>query len=213
VLITFDDGDAGQWIYADRILAAAGFRATAFVITSHLGESPGHLTWPETVAMAGSGRWEIGAHTHDLHHFVRTGPSGGRASVLINRTWDPVTGLQTAGDARAGFEADLQASLTKMAQAGIARPQAFAYPFSQWAAPTNDPEFATHVRHRLADTFPLLFTNTFPGRTARPQDLRSGMLPRLEVRREMSLLDVYDQIRAADTISGIGDIPGSAVGG
>jgi len=203
VLITFDDGDAGQWIYADRILAAAGFTAAAFVITSHLGADPAHLTWPETVAMARNGRWEIGAHTHDHHHFVRTSGSTDPASVLINRIWDPVTGLQTTGAARAAFEADLQTSLAMVSAAGIARPQAFAYPFSQSTSPTNDPAFATHVRQRLSATFPLLFTNTSPGRAAQPQDLRSGMVPRLEVHRDMSALDLYDQIRAADAISGI----------
>jgi poly-beta-1,6-N-acetyl-D-glucosamine N-deacetylase len=214
VLITFDDGGAGQWIYADRVLAAAGFSAATFLITGHLGASPSYLSWPEAQALAGTGRWDIGAHTHDHHHLVSTGPSGPRASVLINRVWDRASStLQPVDVARAMFEADLNTSLTLLARAGLAKPRAFAYPFSQVDVPTNDAAFAAYVRGRLAGTFPLLVSNTSPGRTARPEDLHAGMLPRVEVRHNMSTLNLFEQIGAADTIRGDGQVPGGLVGG
>ena len=214
VLITFDDGGAGQWVYADRVLAAAGFSAVAFLITGHLGAGPNYLTWAEAAALAGTGRWDIGAHTHDHHHLVPTGPSGMCASVLINRLWDPGTAsLEPVGTAQGSFDRDLETSLTVLQRAGISRPQAFAYPFSQVDAPTNDVAFAAYVRDRLATTFPLLMSNTSPARTARPEDLPAGMLPRVEVLHSMSTLNLFEQIRAADANDGRGRIPGGRPGG
>lgn len=214
VLITFDDGGAGQWIYADRILAAAGFSAVAFLITGHLSSSQPYMTWAEAGALAATGRWDIGAHTHDHHHFVPTGPLTAPASVLINRVWDPSSRtLQSVESARSDFDADLATSLKLLAQAGIGRPQAFAYPFSQVDGPTNDSTFATYVRGHLAATFPLLLTNTSPGRTARPQDLLLGMIPRVEVRHDMSALNLFELIRAADTTRQGGHVPGDRAGG
>ena len=165
-------------------------------------------------ALAGSGRWDIGAHTHDYHHRVATGQSSAPASVLINRGWDPTTRtLQSAPAARAAFAADVDTCLETFARAGIARPAAFAYPFSQVGSPTNDVEFAGYVRSHLAESFPLLLTNTTPGRLARREDLAAGILPRVEVRHGTSALNLFERIRAADKIAGPQRIPGTPVGG
>jgi poly-beta-1,6-N-acetyl-D-glucosamine N-deacetylase len=214
VLITFDDGGAGQWVYADRILAEAGFTAVSFLITGHLSSSEAYLSWAEAVALARTGRWDIGAHTHDHHHFVATGDSTPAASVLINRVWDPQARTLQGGDAaRSDFDTDLATSLALLAKAGLGRPQAFAYPFSQVDDPTNDIAFATYVRGRLAGTFPLLMTNTAPGRTARPEDLALGLVPRVEVHHDTSALNLFELIRAADTTRPAGHVPSDRAGG
>jgi peptidoglycan/xylan/chitin deacetylase (PgdA/CDA1 family) len=214
VLITFDDGGDGQWVYADRILAAAGLTAVSFLISGHLGASPAYMSWPEAQALAGTGRWDIGAHTHDHHHFVATGAVTPPASVLINRVWDLTTAsLQSLDDARASFDADLATHLSLLDRAGLGRPQAFAYPFSQVAEPTNDDTFAAYVNGHLAATFPLRMTNSKPGRTVRPEDLRTGLLPRLEVRHGETTLDLFERIRAADSMPRFGRIPGGPAGG
>ena len=203
VLITFDDGGAGQWIFADRVLADLGLHAVAFLITGHLGASPAYLSWPEAQALGRSGRWDIQAHTHDQHHFVPTGPLTPPASVLINRIWDPVSRtLEPAAAARARVEADLATCLDLLGRHGLDRPDAFAYPFSQVDQPTNDPGFAAGVAGLLASRFALRLSNTSPGRLALPEDLRRGTLPRLEVQHGVTALDLFERIHAADTPRG-----------
>jgi hypothetical protein len=72
---------------------------------------------------------------------------------------------------------------------------------------------AAYVRDRLATTFPLLLANPSPARTARPEDLLAGMLPRVEVRHSTSTLNLFERIRAADTNGGLGHIPGGRAAG
>lgn len=200
VLITFDDGGAGQWIFADRILADLGLHAVAFLITGHLGASPAYLSWPEAQALGRSGRWDIQAHTHNQHHFVPTGLLTPAASVLINRIWDPLSrSLEPAAAARVRVEHDLETCLELLDRHGLGRPDAFAYPFSQVDQPTNDPAFAAAVAGVLSSRFALRVSNTSPGRLAQPADLRRGRLPRLEVQHGLTALDLFDRIRAADT--------------
>lgn len=214
VLITFDDGGAGQWIFADRVLADLGLHAVAFLITGHLGASPAYLSWPEAQALDRSGRWDIQAHTHDQHHFVPTGALTPPASVLINRIWDPVSRtLEPAAAARARVEADLATCLDLLGRNGLDRPDAFAYPFSQVDQPTNDPAFAAAVAGVLASRFALRLSNTSPGRLAQPADLRRGTLPRLEVQHGVTALDLFDRIRATDTPRGSDHSTGGHAGG
>jgi biofilm PGA synthesis lipoprotein PgaB len=214
VLITFDDGGAGQWIFADRVLADLGLHAVAFLITGHLGSSAAYLSWPEAQALARSGRWDIQAHTHDQHHFVPTGPLTAPASVLINRVWDPLSrALEPPAAARARVAADLATGLDLLERHGLGRPDAFAYPFSQVDQPTNDPAFAAGVAEVLASRFALRLSNTSPGRLALPEDLRRGALPRLEVQHGVTALDLFDRIRAADTPRGSDHSTGGQAGG
>lgn len=199
MLVTFDDGGAGQWIYADRVLAELGFSAVAFLITGHLGSGPACLSWQEAAALAGTGRWEIGAHTHDQHHFVPTGPLSPRASVLINRVWSPAAAtLETAASARTRVEDDLATSLSLLGRHGFDRPRAFAYPFSQVNEPSNDAALPLRVSGMLQGTFPILMANTAPGRMGQPDDLREGLIPRLEVRGGTTALNLFDKVRSAD---------------
>jgi poly-beta-1,6-N-acetyl-D-glucosamine N-deacetylase len=214
VLLTFDDGGAGQWVYADRVLAEAGFTAVAFLITGHLSSSEPYLTWAEAGALARTGRWDVEAHTHDLHHFVPTGAGSRRASALINRVWDPAAlTLESSAAARDRFAGDLATHLRLLARAGFEGPQAFAYPFSQVQDPTNDPAFATYVRDHLAATFPLLMANGAQPRTADLDDLRSGLVPRVEVRHDMTALGLFDVVRGAQLAQGLQRIPGGGAGG
>lgn len=214
MLVTFDDGGAGQWIYADPVLADVGFTAVTFLITGHLGSSHSYLTWEEAQALRKTGRWDIEAHTHDLHHLVPTGPLRPPASVLINRVWDPVRRtLEPIGAARARVQADLTTSLALLSRHGFARPSAFAYPFSQVEGPSNDPTMPAYVAGLLAATFPIRMTNASPGRSAQPDDLRSGMLPRLEVHSGMSSLNLFERVRTADHPAGLDHSTGEWSGG
>ncbi len=67
VLITFDDGSAGQWSRALPLLRKHHLRATFFVMTVVLGK-PGWLTREEVRGLDRAGM-QIGVHTWD-HHAV-----------------------------------------------------------------------------------------------------------------------------------------------
>jgi len=200
VLITFDDGTAGQWISADAVLRQAGFTAVTFLITSYVGRAP-FVNWREVRAMVASGRWEVGDHTHNDHHVVPSGPAMPLTSSLITRAWNPRTRtMETLTGAEARVRSDLLQSLTTLQTQGLTRPLAFAYPFSKVDGPTNDRRLSDYVEQALASLFPLRFTNYSPCRLVSPAELAVGLLPRLEVHRPVSALELYEQIRAASMV-------------
>jgi len=198
VLITFDDGTAGQWVYGDAVLRKAGFFAVTFLITGYVGLPP-FVSWSEVRSMVASGRWEVGDHTHNDHHSVPSGPSMPMTSALISRAWNPRSRtLETLPAAETRVRTDLDLSLTTLRRQRLARPLAFAYPFSRVDGPTNDPVLTEYVEETLAGLFPLRFTNYSPCRLVTPADLATGLLPRLEVHRLVSAFELYEQIMAAN---------------
>jgi poly-beta-1,6-N-acetyl-D-glucosamine N-deacetylase len=199
VLLTFDDGSAGQWTHADAVLRRFGFSAVTFLITGYVGTAPEFLTWNEVRAMVASGRWEVGDHTHRDHHTVPAGPSLRMQTALINRAWNPRSRtLETLPAAEARVSTDFDLSFSALRRERLERPVAFAYPFSSVEGPTNDPVLTEFTEELAARLFPLRFTNFSPGRLVAPQDLAVGLLPRFEVHRHVDALQLYEQIRAAD---------------
>jgi|GEM_PF-1800836 len=199
VLITFDDGTAGQWIHADAVLRQAGFTAVAFLITSFVGKAAAFVSWPEVRSMVASGRWEIGDHTHNDHHTVPSGPSMPMESALITRAWNPRTNtLETLAAAETRVRSDFDLSLSTLQRERLGRPLAFAYPFSRVDGPSNDPVLPDFVKDTSSELFPLRFTNFSPGRLVAPADMAVGLLPRFEVHRLVTALDLYEQIREAN---------------
>jgi len=198
LLLTFDDGSAGQWTHGDAVLRRTGFSAVTFLITGYVGSAPEFVTWNEVRAMVASGRWEIGDHTHRDHHTVPTGPAMVRQSALINRAWDPRTRtLETLPAAETRVGTDLDLSLHVLAQQRLPRPLAFAYPFSRVEGPTNDHVLTEYAEELAARLFPLRFANVSPGRLVTPADLTLGLLPRFEVHRHVTALELYEEVRAA----------------
>jgi biofilm PGA synthesis lipoprotein PgaB len=65
VVLTFDDGYAGQYRHAYPLLKKAGYPATFFVPTGTVGvrTSRDHMTWPQLQAMDREGLVTIEAHT------------------------------------------------------------------------------------------------------------------------------------------------------
>ncbi|MET8991983.1 polysaccharide deacetylase family protein [Nonomuraea wenchangensis] len=131
VVITFDDGARGVWIYGDAILARHGMRASAFLITGMVGRGTYYLSWEEISRMAASGRWDFQSHTHDLHARVATGPDGRTGSLLTNRVYSPATGeWESPARCQARVRADFAAAFRAFQQHGLPRPVLFSYPFS-----------------------------------------------------------------------------------
>lgn len=102
VALTFDDGYLDNWLYAEPTLRDFGFRAAVFVVTERVEDAPPNprgvadalppsaserekgqfLSWAELRAMAASGRWDVGSHTHSHRGFVRARPYDDLAGEL-----------------------------------------------------------------------------------------------------------------------------------
>lgn len=64
VILTFDDGLAGNFKLALPILKKYGFRAVFYVIAGSVGK-PGYMTWDELKTLSGSG---MSVQSHTLNH-------------------------------------------------------------------------------------------------------------------------------------------------
>jgi hypothetical protein len=184
LLITFDDGAKGTWVYADPVLAKLGFQATVFLITGDVSHhQPYYLDWPEVEAMLGTGRWSFGSHTADGHGLVPSDNSGDIGPFLTNRAWLPEEQrLETLGEYRARVTEDIERSMTDIESHGLPEPRLFAFPFSATVEPTNDPVIGPMLARILGERFTALLDNTKIATLIRPR--QQGPLPRLEVFRD-----------------------------
>jgi poly-beta-1,6-N-acetyl-D-glucosamine N-deacetylase len=199
LLITFDDGAKGTWIYADRVLARLGFEATVFLITGDVSHhQPYYLDWPEVEAMQATGRWSFGSHTAAGHGLVAADNSGDLGPFLTNRVWLPGENrLETLGEYRARVITDLDRSIEDIRAHGLPRPYLFAFPFSAVSEPTNDPVIGPLLAHLLNDRFAALLDNTKSATLIAPK--RRGPLPRVEVFRTTTAARLLHE--AAATVS------------
>lgn len=132
VFITFDDGPKGLWVNADHILARHQMHGTVFLITSRVDDRPYYLSWREVGRMAGNGRWDFQAHTHDLHRRKPTDAAGHPASALSHRIWlRDKNRLETRVEYQARVTADIKSNLDAFKRHDLPKPQLFAYPFGE----------------------------------------------------------------------------------
>ena len=183
VLITFDDGAKGVWIYADPVLRRLHYQATSFIITGDVSHhQPYYLDWKEVEAMQRSGRWSFGSHTSNGHGRILIDSSGSTNPFLTNREWLPAQNrLETLDEYRHRVTSDLDQSVTDMTSHGLPRPRMFAYPFSAFRTPTNDPAVPAILTSILAKLFAVRMDNV-----SVPEAISRGMqspLPRVEVYR------------------------------
>ncbi len=205
LLITFDDGAKGTWIYADRVLARLGFEATVFLITADVSHhQPYYLDWPEVEAMQETDRWSFGSHTAAGHGLVPSDNSGDTGPFLTNRVWLPNENrLETLAEYRARVTADLDRSIEDMEAHGLPRPQTFAFPFSATVEPTNDPVIGPLLARLLGERFSALLDNTKSATLIQPH--QGGPLPRVEIFRNTSATTLLQE--AAETVSRSGPRP------
>jgi len=101
IVITFDDGYAGNFRHALPVLERYGFRATFFLVTEWIGRE-GMLGWDEVREMARRGM-EIGSHTA-THPLLSTIPCeaileelSASRQILEQQTGTPITSLALPG--------------------------------------------------------------------------------------------------------------------
>ncbi|MFJ8538276.1 polysaccharide deacetylase family protein [Streptomyces sp. NPDC093591] len=132
VYLTFDDGPHGLWINADAILARHRMHGTVFLVTDRLNDRPYYLSWMEVERMAGNGRWDFQAHTHDSHTRRQIDAAGHVGSALSHRLWlRDERRLETPSEYQARVSADIERNLDEFRNHDLPRPQLFAYPFSE----------------------------------------------------------------------------------
>lgn len=194
LLITFDDGTKGTWVYGDKILEQVGFEATSFLITHDVGRhQPYYLSWPEIEAMAASGRWSFGSHTHDGHGEIPSSDIGDEGPFLTNLEWLPrQRRLETMAEYEARVGGDLDHSIAMIQAHGLPRPQLFAYPFSA-VEPTNNADVGPTLARLLAERFPATFDNRAEGTRLEPGVAQP--LSRIEVFRKMPAEELLNRIR------------------
>jgi peptidoglycan/xylan/chitin deacetylase (PgdA/CDA1 family) len=158
LLITFDDGRLDSYRGADAVLEEHGFRATMFVITSHIErKSPFYLTWKELHRMEDSGRWGIEPHAHEGHSKVVYGSHGNSLPYYAVRRYTRSEGLETFADYERRVSEDLFAVREKMLDQGF-EPHAFAVPYGNYGQrETNDPGIAPYMRALMQRQFGVYF--------------------------------------------------------
>lgn len=197
LLITFDDGAKGTWIYADQILRRLAFQATVFLIGGDVSHhQPYYLDWAEVEAMAKTGRWRFGSHTFEGHGLIASDNSGDVGPYLTNRMWLPQDDrLETMVEYRSRVSHDLDESVAEIERHGLPRPRIFAYPFSASSTPTNDPAIGPILSRMLTARFQALMNNT-ANATMVEVGMR-GPLPRVEVFHDMSARALLGIVRRA----------------
>ena len=126
IMITFDDGNKSNYIYAYPILQERGMKGVISVIGIHSetyskngdgNVNYAHATWDELREMADSGVFEIGNHTYNLHE---------EAAPRRGITRRDEEGLK---DYRRVIFDDLSKNQELLFQATGSYPKVFAYPF------------------------------------------------------------------------------------
>ncbi|HEX2076007.1 MAG TPA: polysaccharide deacetylase family protein [Geodermatophilus sp.] len=153
VMITFDDGRTDAFLWADPVLADAGWRATMFVITDEASRRSLYYEGWDTVAdLAATGRWDIQSHTAGLHH---------EHGVAGDHRLPALTSLrpgETLAEYRERISADLDASRRAIERHVGVAPVAFAYPFGAYGADrTNDPRVRDVLAEVLGTRFDVAF--------------------------------------------------------
>ena len=200
VLLTFDDGLASAWRYADPILRNTRFIATSFLITGHLDSGSYYMTTPEVMHLAQTGRWTFEAHTSHGHEYISTGPGGAPSAFLVGRRWlSALHRQETYPEFAARIRGDTKRALAWFSAHGLPRPKLFAYPFSAASSPDRR---ATRISARiLGRAFEARFLDDDEGLVTTAAEVRAHLLNRLDVLGTDSLRRFADEVRAATPVT------------
>ena len=124
VLVTLDDGDISQYLYAFPALKREQIPFTLFLISGQIGASTFNgmemMTWQQVREMVESGLVTLGSHTHNMHELGQS-----QQAVFL-----------TPPEA-ARFASDLQTSIAAIQKEIGVTPEYFAYPFG-FGTPDTD---------------------------------------------------------------------------
>jgi peptidoglycan/xylan/chitin deacetylase (PgdA/CDA1 family) len=152
-LITFDDGARASYYPVDPLLRALGYNATMYILAAFsLGEGTNYyLSHGEISRMLKSGRWEIGSHGNNVHHFVPIDNTGLEGAALANRIWiEEKNRLETAGEYKKRIQDDLTSARTLISDTYNVPITTFAFPFGDFGQLSLNNEEADDVIREIA---------------------------------------------------------------
>lgn len=152
VMISFDDGRSDAMLWASPLLEEADLSATMFVIASAADTRGAYYAdWDELRQEVASGRWDVQAHTDDLHRMQMT--KDGELPALTS-----LADGESIEEYRTRISEDLERSSDRIADQTGTRPVAFAYPFGAYGADrTNDPRIAAVLEEEVSARYEIAF--------------------------------------------------------
>lgn len=141
VVITFDDGNESNYIYAYPILKELGLHAIINII---VGLTPGEkgttqiwvpkLSWEQMTEMIASGTIDIQSHTYDLHYFGQVNQAGDQGAALAERLWLPEESrVETEEEYSQRVGKDLRLSKELIEERLGQEVSVIAYPFGEYS--------------------------------------------------------------------------------
>jgi peptidoglycan/xylan/chitin deacetylase (PgdA/CDA1 family) len=204
-VVTFDDGRSEAMMWADPILQEAGFSATMFVIGAAV-EEPGvfYATEDQLRSYAGSGRWDLQAHTYGSH-VLHTTDDGDLPALTSLRPGESIEGY------RHRIRRDLDDGDRIVREVSGRDPVGFAYPFGAHGTErANDPRIEEVLRSELAARYSVAFHQDDQDSLA----ANSCVDPRLDLRRltvgDVGAREFLDRLEA---LWGRTEVPTRCTGG
>jgi biofilm PGA synthesis lipoprotein PgaB len=175
-VLTFDDGYLSFSEHALPILREEGIRATLSIVTSFLENPPNDLpplmSWEQVREAERSGLVEIASHSHNLHRYVTCNPyRDTEPSVTTRRYILAEARYEDREEYRSRIREDLRTSRRILREKLGHEVKVLAWPYGEQNA----------VARRIASEEGFSATLGLEGVPARPDDLRSGYLPRVMV--------------------------------
>jgi biofilm PGA synthesis lipoprotein PgaB len=201
ILLTFDDGTLTDWTTVDPVLKAFHFNAVAFLTTGKMvaaGTPSYYLSTRQVQALAATGRWEFGAHGHNLHELVRVPhdiqPAMSNLILVHGRP-------ETLAEWSARVNADLAKSQAFFRRVLGHPVSVFAYPYGETGSTGNAPQMVKLLPGMLQRAG---FDAAFVGENVPTEhvDALSSMSPRwtldrIGVRATTSVTDLLSLIKGA----------------
>lgn len=133
-LLTFDDGRKDSFYPVDPVLKALNYHAVMFLIAHEVQDRNSYyLTNDEVKTMLATGRWEIQAHTFDLHHDAEITKVGDKGHALTNKLWlSDERRLESSEEYKTRIYDDLFSSKQDLEKRFGVPIRDFAYPFGDY---------------------------------------------------------------------------------
>jgi biofilm PGA synthesis lipoprotein PgaB len=179
MVLTFDDGYQSFLDLVLPILREEGVKATLSIVSSFIDNPPPGLppllTWDQIREADRSGFVEIASHSHDLHRYATSNPHRDTApSVTTRRYMLQEARYEDRDDYRERIRKDLRESKRILRDKLGHDVSVLAWPYGEHNAAARS--MATEEGFRV--------TLGLGGADVRPEDLRSGFLPRVVVLRD-----------------------------